>query len=257
MSFKSELSTAQWPYGYRIANPLYDTGIGYIEKFGMNESVANSIETIWEEGGIYSYLSGASTVYVTSDSANDGTGQTGARTILVEGLDSNYDEVQNIVTVGGDASTVSFHRVYRASLYESGTLENNAGNITISTGSGGTGTVLATIKGNGSGLNFVGYGQTFLGLYTTPRNTQGFLTQWTVGSDTYNSPVTAFLTIREVGNERRLLTKDVMKIAGGLHTKNYTVPLVIPEKTDVEIRAFNQAGTGVSTTFNIVTERTL
>lgn len=255
MSYKSELSNANWPYGFRISNPLYDTGIGYIEKFGMNPSVGNSIETIWWTGGLYTYLTSASTIYVTSDSLNDGTGQTGARTILVQGLNSDYEEITSIVTVGGGASTAQFLRVYRAQLYETGTLGNNAGILTISTGSGGTGTVLAKIGGNGTGVNFIGYGQTFLGLYTVPAGYNGFLTQWVVGSDTYNSPVTAFLTIRESDNQRRLLTKDVMKIAGGLHTKNYNVPLKIPEKTDIEIRAFNQAGTGVSSTFNIITER--
>ena len=43
----------------------------YIHKFGRNPSVGGAPETIWMQGGVYSYLTSASTVYVSSNNAND------------------------------------------------------------------------------------------------------------------------------------------------------------------------------------------
>ena len=55
--------------------------VDYIHKFGRNPIVGGAPETIWMQGGVYSYLTSPSTVYVTSDSGNDAAGGTGARTI--------------------------------------------------------------------------------------------------------------------------------------------------------------------------------
>ena len=68
--------------------------VDYIHKFGRNPSVGGAPETNSMQGGVYSYLTSPSTVYVTSDSGNDAAGGTGARTITVEGLDGDYNNVQ-------------------------------------------------------------------------------------------------------------------------------------------------------------------
>ena len=44
-------------------------GYSSIEKFGRNPNVATTIETIWEHGGIYEYLTTASQIFVYSASA--------------------------------------------------------------------------------------------------------------------------------------------------------------------------------------------
>ncbi len=66
----------------------------YIHKFGRNPSVGGAPETVWMQGGVYSYLTSASTVYVSSDDADDAAAGTGARTVTVLGLDANYNNVQ-------------------------------------------------------------------------------------------------------------------------------------------------------------------
>ena len=67
-------------------------GTSYVEKFGRNSSVATSIETIWDHGGIYEYLTSATAVYVYSANANDGLTETGARKVTVQGLDTVYKD---------------------------------------------------------------------------------------------------------------------------------------------------------------------
>ena len=50
-------------------------GYSSIEKFGRNPNVAAIIETVWEYGGIYEYLTTASQIFVHSASSDDGVGK--------------------------------------------------------------------------------------------------------------------------------------------------------------------------------------
>ena len=50
----------------------------YIHKFGRNPSIGGTPETVWMRGGVYTYLTSPSTVYVSSDNGNDAAGGTGA-----------------------------------------------------------------------------------------------------------------------------------------------------------------------------------
>ena len=66
-------------------------GYSSIEKFGRNPSVATSIETIWDRGGIYEYLTSATAVYVYSANAADGLTGTGEdEDVGSEGHDNKY-----------------------------------------------------------------------------------------------------------------------------------------------------------------------
>jgi len=85
-------------------------------KYGYNPNIINVDETIWDGGGIYAYPAAAAIMYVSSSSANDTSAGTGARTVLVSGLDANYNEVEETVTLNGQtqvATTTEFLRVFR------------------------------------------------------------------------------------------------------------------------------------------------
>ena len=234
-------------------------GVSNIHKFGRNPSVGGAPETIWEQGGVYTYLTVASTVYVSGADAQDGAAGTGARTVTVQGLDASYNAIEETLTVDGAVSQNSFLRVYRAFVASAGSLQTNKGNVLISTGASGGGTVLAKIATIGTGTVF-GQGQTNLALYTIPAGTTGFLTNWNIGVGAYNDAVTANLYTREVGNGLIFRTRDVMDVPGGLHQRIYQVPFALPEKTDIEVRAIASTGTNISSTFDILlydTPRTL
>jgi hypothetical protein len=227
-------------------------GTSYVEKFGRNPSVATSIETIWDRGGIYQYLTSAAAVYVYSADANDGLTGTGARKITVQGLDTDYNLVQEEVTVNGAASTQTFLRVYRAFITDAGSDGYNRGDVVISTAASGAGTVLAQIGGDGTGINYIGFGQTMLALYTVPAGKTAYLTQWTIGAADYNTATSAFLRTRLPVNGFVMTTSDTMSVSGGFHVKNYSIPLKFNEKVDIEVQAFNGAGTQISSTFNLI-----
>lgn len=224
-----------------------------IHKFGRNPNIGGAPETIWQNGGLYSYLSAASTVYVSAvDATNDNPTGTGARTVTVQGLDTNYNFVEERLSVNNTEGSVEFLRVYRAFVATAGSLLTNDDIIKISTGAGGTGTLLATIGIIGVGSTF-GLGQTELALYTIPAGKTGYLTNWQVGVGTYNDSITATLLARELENpEVPFRTRDIVDVPGGFHTRNYNVPYRFPEKTDIEVRAIASTGSVVSSSFDII-----
>lgn len=228
-------------------------GYSNIHKFGRNPNVGGAPETIWQNGGVYSYLSAASTVYVSAvDDTNDNPTGTGARTVTVQGLDTNYNVVEETLSVNNTEGSVEFLRVFRAFVATAGSILTNDDIIKISTGAGGTGTLLATIGIIGTGTTF-GLGQTQLALYTIPAGKTGYLTNWQVGGGTYNDSITATLLARELdGADVPFRSRDIMDVPGGFHTRNYNIPYRFPQKTDIEVRAIASTGSVVSSSFDII-----
>ena len=235
-----------------IAGGLVD-GYSAIHKFGRNPNVGNVPETIWMHGGIYQYLDvgSDSTVYVYSASSDDGPGNDGAHTITVQGLDNDFNLIEETITVNGAASTASFLRVYRAFVATAGVLAANDGNVIISTAAAGGGTVLADIGVIGSGTT-TGLGQTQLALYTIPAGKTGYITTWNIGVAPTNNAVTVTLLSRELGGGATFRTKDIVDIVGGYTTQNYSIPLRFPEKTDIEVRGTGDTGSVISSSFDII-----
>lgn len=226
------------------------TGYSAINKFGRNPNIGGAPETIWMYGGRYVYLTSPSTVYAHSADTADSVSGTGARTVTIQGLDGNYESIEETVTVrSGVATTAQFLRVFRAFVVTSGSTGTNEGNIIISTGAAGTGTVLADIGTIGTGTTY-GLGQTQLALYTIPADKTGYLTAWNIGVGSYNDSVTVSLLSREFNSAFR--TRDIMDVPGGSHVRNYSVPIKLPAKTDVEIIGIASTGTNISSSFDII-----
>jgi hypothetical protein len=228
-------------------------GYSAIHKFGRNPNVGNIPETIWMHGGIYQYLDvdSDSTIYAYSASADDGPGNDGARTITVQGLDNDFNLIEETITVNGAASTASFLRVYRAFVATAGVLTANDGNILISTAASGGGTVLADIGVIGTGTT-TGLGQTQLALYTIPAGKTGYLTTWNIGVAPMNNAVTVTLLARELDGGAPFRSKDIVDIVGGYTTQNYSIPIRFPEKTDIEVRGTGDTGSVISSSFDII-----
>jgi hypothetical protein len=223
-----------------------------IHKFGRNPNIGGIPETIWQQGGLYTYLTSPFPVFVSSDDADDNPTGNGARTVTILGLDENYNQIEATQPVNNLVGTTNFLRIFRAFVASSGSTGTNEGNIRISTGAGGTGTILADIGLIGTGTTY-GLGQTMLGLYTVPAHCTGYLTKWNVGVGAYNSSATATLFTRQIeAVAGAFRTRDIMDVPGGFHTRDYQIPIRLPPKTDVEIRAIASAGSTISSSFDIV-----
>lgn len=117
-------------------------GHSLIHKFGQN-LVATTIEQdVWGQGGVMSFLQAAETMdVVSSDTINDISTGDNARTVTIIGLDANFNEISEDITLLATAVTTTqeFIRVYRMYVTGTGTYgATNAGNITATATTEGT-----------------------------------------------------------------------------------------------------------------------
>ena len=92
---------------------------------------------LWGPGGFQPTEQPAGVVSMVSSSANDTAAGTGARTVLLRGVDADYFEVSETVTLNGTtpvASTTQMIWVNDAHVTSTGTLQRSAGTIDISIG---------------------------------------------------------------------------------------------------------------------------
>ena len=227
-------------------------GTSYIEKFGLNVDVDINKETIWDGGGIYTYIETAETVTVTSSSVQDNPTGTGARNVEIQGLNQAGAVIEEIVNLGS-TSVAAFRRVFRVKVVSTGTSGVNEGTVSVT--SDDTSTVLAIIGLDGIGINAAGRGQTFMALYTVPAGKTAYLTQWTVGCGKQNTDAISMFMTRDpsaVGNGA-WNARDIITVSATTYTKDYKIPLQFTEKTDIEIRAYSSVNNSlVSSTFNLL-----
>jgi len=210
-----------------------------IFKFGFNPDVDDALETIWAEGGLYSYLSAATILKVSSSSTADTAAGTGARTVEIFGLDGNYNEISETVTLNGQTAvntTNSYLRINRGIVRSAGSGGQNAGVIYA-----GTGTVTAGVPANTYLSIAIGDNQTLMALWTVPAGYTAFLLQTDVTLATIqnNKYCTAKLVARPYGEVFQV--KDVFVKSQGSTTQVYSIPIRFDEKTDLEWRAIGDS----------------
>lgn len=147
-------------------------GLSWIFKYGANHAVGGTYEPVWTGSAAYpGWITSASTVRVASGGdVNDTVAGSGARKIIVIGLDENWEDAEEEIELAGAAAsastTTTFIRVFRAYVSEAGTYASpvNVDDIVIETTGG---TTLAQIDGD--------EGQTLMCLYTVPAGKTAYL----------------------------------------------------------------------------------
>ena len=204
-------------------------------KFGFNPDIQNTEETIWDQGGIYTYPSSAAVVYASSTSANDTSAGTGARTLVITGLDANYNEISETVSLNGQtqvATTKSYIRIYRAHVATAGS-GGAAGIIYVATSGASAGTPTGTVYVRISLTD----NQAQMAVYTVPAGHTLYLVRGSLssGTETANAYITARLVARPFGGVFR--TQAKVTLIDGFIDFDWELPLRIEEKTDIEARA--------------------
>lgn len=112
-----------------------------IRALGNNPDIdTGAAEDVWPGGGFLSWLSVATAQEIVSGSANDAAAGTGARTVLVSGLDGSFIEQSEIATMNGTtaaALTKTYLRINNALVLSAGSGETNDAAITIRDAGGG------------------------------------------------------------------------------------------------------------------------
>lgn len=210
-------------------------------KFAANPSVGTSLQDVWNNGGTEVYLTSAEQMNIaSSDGADKGTptAGTGARTLRIFGLDANYDQIDEVVTLDGTNNVLtanSYLRVHRMIVTSAGSGGQNAGNITATAASAGS--IHANIA--------IGDNQTLKSQYTVP-NGYYMLANEFFASCAKNDQAEFRVEVRPLNEVFQV--KFIFQLFQQAKEFMFTPSRLIAPKTDVRVRAKNIGGTTISVT---------
>ncbi len=118
-----------------------EAGYTLLDEHGKNEVVGSTYEEIWEVGGIQTLLTSPSTLIVTTSGNDNGNSSTGARNVILEGLNGTYHLISANVTTNASVpqtSSESFIRIFRIYVDNVGALNWNENSIDITATTGGS-----------------------------------------------------------------------------------------------------------------------
>lgn len=123
-----------------LTNVLRNDIVGHTRAhvLAQNDTVGTSFEDIQIAGGVMLYLNTATSLDVTSADAADTSAGTGARTVMINGLDNDFKSLTETVTLNGVtpvSTTNAFRRINKVNVITAGSGFENAGLISIKSGS--------------------------------------------------------------------------------------------------------------------------
>ena len=210
-------------YGLGVAKGQFDD-ITSIHKFGAVPAMSqNQSGTIWDVNDTtypWSSFDTAGTLSIPTVNASDN-----GKSVVLVGLDSDYLELSETVTVsssGATTTTQSFKRIFRA--YVTNGSVTNVGDIVVQKG----GTTVATIK--------AGKAQTLMAVYTVPAGKTGYMLKG-VATCQAGADATGEMFIRYFGQDSfRVGHSFEVSGTGGEYLYDFGIPIKIPEKSDIDVR---------------------
>ena len=197
-----------------------------INIFGYNTEVGTEYVPLWEDAAAYTYPGSALTMTAVSDSASDT-----AVTMLIQGLDINYDEIQTTFTLNGTNAVTIDTAFYRINAVIT-TAGNAVGTVTIAN----AGTTYAKVR--------AGDGKNQASLYTVPRGHSFYLYRIDAFSGQADATSNRYVFFR---NETRSATGVELRVAVTTFRANMHVqrrfPFRYSEKTDIQFQCKSNAGT--------------
>jgi len=139
-------------------------------KFGHNDDIDTGTEIIASWGGTYQFITSGETIDIVSTSTADDDGGTGVNSIVVYGVDENWDEQTEVVTMNGTTTVTTSSQwigINRVAVFLSGSGQTNAGDINVT----------ATTSGYQMAQMPLGDGVTQQMIFFTPQN-HVFLAEW-------------------------------------------------------------------------------
>lgn len=197
-------------------------------KFGAVPSMSVDTEgTVWDvDDTNYPWSAfnteNTATIATTLANGNASTLDNG-KTVTFYGLDNDYNIQEETVTISGSSATTtkSFKRLYRAFV------------------NGGTNSTQVRASVNGTEVLRVNIGkaQTLMAIYTVPANYTAYLTKGTMSIQS-GGDATGEMFVRYFGQTAfRVGHSFEVSGDGSQYLYEFSVPLAIPEKSDIDVRA--------------------
>ena len=211
------------------------TGHRSVTIFGYNPDVDTSRVTVWPYTGILPLPAAALQMKVSSSDANDTANGTGARTVFVAGLDANYNEISEIVTLNGQTAVLTtqfFLHINNAYVATAGSGLSAAGDIYF-----GEGTVTAGVPATVYDLIKFDYNQRITGSYTVPAGYTAYVSQGLFSAGQPGGSAQISGRLMTIGTDKIRRTAAITTVNNGAADYVFEYPLQIPEKTTLEATA--------------------
>lgn len=207
------------------------TGTYVLHKFGSNNDVGIVEEDIWQTGGVRIYMQTPEYLNIRAGNINDTSNGSGARTIKLIFLNSDFILVSEIISLNGvnDSlpTSIKVIRLIRAWIETVGTYTgSNTGNIIIENESN---EIQCTI--------LAGLGQTQITHFTVPDNTSAYMSGLNIHIEGGNKSCTIWMYRREHADSlapyySKRVVLEFSSIEGGddINMKSYEK---FNEKTDI------------------------
>jgi len=217
------------------------TGHIRVFDFGINNSVGTAVSTIWTGSATYAFPAAATVMKVSSGSANDAAAGTGARTVLITGLDTNYAVISETVTLNGQTAVNtanSYLRINGMEVLTTGSGNTSAGVIYI-----GTGTVTTGVPANVYGIIPLAYNQSTQAVYTVPAGYTAYLSSYTFTSAYASAtPVSCSGFFVTYTGSIPVIEATARMNSGNSFDRHFDCPLPIAAQTDIEMKCSASTG---------------
>jgi hypothetical protein len=209
---------------------------GLIRKFGRNPDIDTTTdpEDVWEFGGLYTFPDNSGEqMYVSSSNGSD------TEILLIDGLDSNFNRKTVVIQLSGQTKTLVpdgvFSRVFRSYTDNATELQGDVYIYTDSDVSLGVPDTASAVKAVVSPENQ----QTLMSIYTIPAGYHGWIVEiygiCSKVAGVSNPAADMKLMIREYS--KTLRTQYTCEFTDALYKDDFSIPLIVPEKTDILWRA--------------------
>ena len=203
-----------------------------VNKFGYSDNINSSYSCVCDNGGVYAWDTTPGIATLVSDNASD------VSTIRIYGVLSDFSSFTEDVVLTGttpvNTTNTDIKHIYRAYTVDDGLL----GDITITLDS----SVVAKILYDNN--------RTLMATYVIPKGYTGYILQ---GNTATGQGKEATVQFRVRTNDTVFQTVHVATIYENNYTYKFPIPLKLPEKTVLEVRAKTTSGTiNVSATFDLI-----
>ena len=217
------------PFDLQVARGQIE-GHSTVSIFGYQPSIGTSSIAVWENASAYTFPSSASTMTVASGSASDN-----GATVLVVGLDANWNQIQETVTIaiGGTTTVNSYLRINNLFLATPASGQTtNVGQITIKVST----TTYAQIN--------VGIGKSQNAWYSVPANYDFYLDQVEINtSNSYTSSTIVTYNVVATNNVTGTTLSVLQQPFVSIFTITRPNPFKYTQKYDLQFQLKASTGT--------------